>query len=137
LVSFVLELTMRYPHVPEQHQALLEEWEAILRDEPDPNQTCVFCGEAIAKRSTRGPRRLYCSGRCQRAAARARQLEAAGGEWVREATDRGLIAEADADGVDYIDAFPGDHPPLNYPVVPRETEPSSEFGWAFEIIGAA
>ena len=46
-----------------------------------------------------------------------------------------LISSAEADGVDYLDAFPGDHPPLNYPVVPRESEPNSEFGWAWEIIG--
>lgn len=125
---------MFYPHVPEQHRELLEEWEAILQGEADPFQTCVFCGDAIANRG-RGPRRLYCTGRCQRAAARARRSTAPS-SWLPKATPGRLLDDADADGADYLDAFPGDHPPLNYPVVPRETEPNSEFGWAWEIIGS-
>ena len=109
-------------------------WEALLREEPDRTHTGVFCGETIVNRGARGPRRLYCSARCRAAAARARQKEGMG-EWVPSTTVDELFADADADGVDYIDAFPGDHPPLNAPVVPRESEPFSEFGWAWEIIG--
>jgi hypothetical protein len=47
-----------------------------------------------------------------------------------------LVRYENEDGVDYVDAFPGDHPKLNLPVIPRETEPNSEFGWAWEVIGA-
>ena len=126
---------MRYPHVPEQYQPLLEHWEAVLRDEPDPNAKCIFCGEEIPKgRAPRGPRRLYCSGRCQRAASRARK-DRGPSEWMPKVTNTGLLDQAEADGVGYVDAFPGDHPPLNYPVVPKDTDFTSEFGWAGEIIG--
>jgi hypothetical protein len=126
---------MNYPHVPEQHQALLDEWEAILRDEPDPNHTCIYCGGPIATRGTRGFRRLYCSARHQRAASRERRAEGPS-DWMPTYTPDALLDNADADGAGYIDAFPGDHPPLNAPVVPRESEPNSEFGWAWEIIGS-
>jgi hypothetical protein len=129
---------MNYPHVPAHHQALLDEWEAILRDEPDPNRPCAWDGRPIGYRKNDGPRRIYCSTRCRVAAHRARQ-EAAPEEpsdWMPQATGLELLDHAEADGADYIDAFPGDHPPLNAPVVPREGEPNSEFGWAWEIIGA-
>lgn len=126
---------MYYPHVPEQYQPLLEEWEAILRDEKDPNHTCMFCGEAIPVRGTRGPRKLYCGARCRQAAARRRKVETYdSGEWIPSESTSQFFADADADGADYVDAYPGDHPPLNYPVVPRASEASS---WAWEIIGSA
>jgi hypothetical protein len=126
---------MHYPHVPEQYQPLLEEWEAILRDEPDPNRPCVLCGEPVADRGKRGPRRLYCSRRCRNQAAVERRTLTDRSDWMPTSSALDLISSAEADGVDYLDAFPGDHPPLNYPVVPRESEPNSEFGWAWEIIG--
>ena len=114
---------------------LTEEWEAILRDEPDPNRPCVFCGEPIVKTGRRGPRRFYCSARCKVGAARARREATGPSDWMPSVSAEDLIRYENEDGVDYVDAFPGDHPPLNYPVVPRESEPNSEFGWAWEIIG--
>jgi hypothetical protein len=123
--------------VPEQYQDLLEHWEAVLRDEADPFHTCVFCGEPVINRRPSGPRRLYCSARCRKAASRARKEATEPSDWVPAARAEVLLEDADTDGAHYIDAFPGDHPPLNAPVVPRESEPNSEFGWAWEIIGSA
>ena len=127
---------MKYPHVPERSKALLEEWEEKLREENDPYHNCVWCGGDMRSLGARGPRKSYCSGRCQRAANRAARDEGPS-DWVPTLTAEELLDNADMDGAKYIDAFPGDHPPLNAPVVPRESEPRSEFGWAYEIIGQA
>jgi hypothetical protein len=125
---------VKYPHVPEHHQALLLKWEEILREEEDPFHNCSVCGTDLRSLGSRGPRKTYCSARCRKAASRAAD-DLTVSDWVPQLTDQELLDNADMDGAKYIDAFPGDHPPLNYPVVPRESEPRSEFGWAYEIIG--
>lgn len=125
---------MQYPHVPEEFKLLVEQWDAILRDEPDPNAPCRWCGNPIGRRKQDGPRRLYDTARCRKAADRARKDERPEGDWLPRLDGLGILDNEELDGGRYVDAVPGDHPPLNSPVVPREGEKSY---WAWEVLGSA
>ena len=99
---------------------LTEHWEDILRDGPDPDRQCIYCGDPIPKKGKRGPRRFYCSARCKVGAARARdEALSVAGDWMPAVSREDLARYEEADRVDYVDAFPGDHPRLNAPVKPE------------------
>ena len=112
---------------------LTEKWEAILRDSPDPACRCSHCGQPVPKRGKRGPRRLYCSTRCRMRAARARRGSHGQPDWLPAVPVKSLARYATEDAVNYADAFPGDHPPLNAPVLPRDQDLRN--GWASEVVG--
>ena len=109
---------------------LVQLWEDRLAGKSELAGVCSFCGEPLPPRQSRGPRRMYCTARCRVAASRALKDRP---KWLPEYDEpRTLYRESIGEGARYVDAFPGERPQLNAPVLPREGEKAD---WAYDVIG--